>query len=46
MKKRLSKDESIAVAKEGRRNRKSVLRDFEKAAGQLRGQNRDRKPKA
>jgi hypothetical protein len=28
------------------RNRKSVLRDFEKVAGPLRGQNRDRKPKA
>jgi hypothetical protein len=28
------------------RRRKSVLRDFEKVAGPLRGQNRDRKPKA
>jgi hypothetical protein len=28
------------------RKRASVLRDFEKVAGPLRGQNRDRKPKA
>lgn len=27
------------------RKRRSVLRDFEKVAGPLRGQNRDRKPK-
>lgn len=46
MKKQLSKDEAIAVAKEGRRNRRSVLRDFEKVASPLRGQDRDRKPKA
>jgi hypothetical protein len=28
------------------RKRKSVLRDFERVAGPLRGQNQDRKPKA
>lgn len=28
------------------RKRASVLRDFEKVAGPLRGQNQDRKPKA
>jgi hypothetical protein len=28
------------------RKRSAVLRDFEKASGPLRGQNRDRKPKA
>jgi hypothetical protein len=28
------------------RKRSAVIRDFEKASGPLRGQNRDRKPKA
>ena len=30
----------------GKRTRNSVLKDFEKASGPLRGQNRDPKPKA
>lgn len=30
----------------GKRNRDSVLKDFERVAGPLRGQNQDRKPKA
>jgi hypothetical protein len=47
MKKQRSKsDGKTSVIKLGRRTRDSVLRDFEKAAGPLRGQNRDQKPKA
>lgn len=46
MKKRQSKDGVTEAAKEGHRTRKSVIRDFEKVAGPLRGQNQDRKPKA
>jgi hypothetical protein len=30
----------------GKRTRNSVLKDFEKASGPLRGQNQDQKPKA
>jgi hypothetical protein len=32
--------------KTGDRKRSDVMKDFEKVAGPLRGQNRDRKPKA
>lgn len=30
----------------GKRRRSSVIKDFEKVSGPLRGQNQDRKPKA
>jgi hypothetical protein len=38
--------ETATDIKIGARKRSSVIKDFEKAAGPLRGQNRDQKPKA
>lgn len=46
MKKRQPKPDEMSIAKDGRRSRRAVLKDFEKVAGPLRGQNRDQKPKA
>ena len=46
MKKQQKRDGKTSVPRLGRRTRDSVLRDFEKVAGPLRGQNRDQKPKA
>jgi hypothetical protein len=39
-------DRPVTKIEIGAKKRASVLRDFEKVAGPLRGQNQDRKPKA
>lgn len=44
--KRANPRETPAGIKIGARKRSSIIKDFEKVAGPLRGQNRDQKPKA
>jgi len=46
MKKSTSNQETPSGIKIGARKRSTVIKDFEKVAGPLRGQNRDQKPKA
>lgn len=46
MKKRQPSKQTPTGIKIGKRNRASVLKDFEKISGPLRGQNQDQKPKA
>ena len=46
MKKPTNKDRTATGVKTGARKRSSVMKDFEKVAGPLRGHNQDPKPKA
>jgi len=46
MKKPTSDRKTPSGIKIGARKRETVLKDFEKASGPLRGRNRDQKPKA
>lgn len=46
MKKSMSDRQTPSGIKIGARKRETVLKDFEKVAGPLRGHNRDPKPKA